>query len=63
MKNVNQSNQSLESLMKISPLSDVYQEPKQTYTRKGGWFGLEEKGSDATPNRKTQPVKSKSRLS
>ena len=31
---------SVESLMKISPLNDVYHEPKQQYTQKGGWFGL-----------------------
>jgi hypothetical protein len=35
MKNVNQS---LQSLMKVPPLNDYYQEPKQVYTAKGGWF-------------------------
>jgi len=26
--------------MKISPCSDVYQEPKQKYFQKGEWFGV-----------------------
>ena len=45
--------QAQESLMKISPLSDVYHAPKQTYTNKGGWFGLCEEPVDGGKTQKT----------
>lgn len=55
MKNINQSP---ESLMKISPLSDVYHEPKQTYTNKGGWFGFEDQLADGKSTKKLNNIKS-----
>ena len=44
--------QAQESLMKMSPLSDLYSEPKQTYTNKGGWFGLCDEATDGGKQQK-----------
>lgn len=47
MKNIGQP---LNSLMKFSPVNDLFQEPRQTYTSKGGWFAVdsESKANSAT---------------
>ena len=44
--------QPLHSLMKISPRPDVYHEPKQKYSQKGQWFGVNCEEDDADCNKK-----------
>ena len=52
--------QPLHSLMKISPLDDVYQEPKHKYVPKGQWFSLDcESGDENCIEKKTKGFRKK----